>query len=208
MPFYGFLPSSDPLYRHTMQFAVSPSNLIYQPKVHAISWSSAPLSPLEKRVPSTAPGYLKGAAAADRTKPWFDPGGALAEIRWVTDADGSVWWWSYGGDAKNAEYGEVVRGVPGKAGWFSGAYSVLFPEHFLGLRYDAPRRLLKLNPSPALGNFHWQDAPFGSARFDFAGVVESGRMRVTVHNRNAYPVSVEAASGSRVRVDPGASATF
>ncbi len=120
MTYYGFLPASDVRYRKTMEFAISEANLIYQPKVKAISWSSAPVSPLDTRVPATAPGYLKALAAT----------GSFEEIRHVTDADGSVWWWPYGSSSKNLEYGKVTRGVPGKAGWFSGAFSALVEAQF------------------------------------------------------------------------------
>jgi hypothetical protein len=208
MPFYGFLPASDKLYRATMRFAVSEYNRIYQPKVHAISWASAPVSPLDSRVPSTAPGYLKGAMAADPAKPWFEEGGVLAEIRRITDADGSVWWWSYGGNAKNLEYGKVVRGVPGKSGWFSGAYSVLFQKCFLGLSYDAPRRTLEVAPDAALGSFQWQQVSIGDGRFDVTASNKDGTRRITVRNRNAFPVTVQAGSVKRMQVVSGTSVTF
>lgn len=186
MAFYGFLPADDPLYRKTMQFAVSAQNLIYQPIVRGISWSSAPVSPLENRVPSTAPGYLKGLAATR----------SFEEIRRVTDADGSVWWWPYGSSSKGLEYGKVQRGVPGKAGWFAGAYSALFQSQFAGIEWDVAARVLRLGRGEGVGDLKWSDA-FG--RFEV--VAESGVWKVK--NGNSFPVTV--ARGQR-RVQAGAGA--
>ena len=61
-------------------------------KLHAITWFG---------VPSTAPGYLKGICAGTSSADLFGEHGYLKEVRKVTDADGSIWWWSYGvGDRK------------------------------------------------------------------------------------------------------------
>ncbi len=182
MAFYGFLPADDARYRKTMQFAISQANLIYQPKVRAISWASEPVSPLEKRVPSTAPGYLKGLAAT----------GSFDEIRRVADADGSVWWWSYGGPSSAPEYGNVVRGVPGKSGWFAGAYSALFEARFAGVDYDAAARVLRVDP---VESFTWSGAPGG---FD----VSVAKGRVTVKNNHGFAVTLVHGE-KRVRVAPG-----
>ena len=46
---------------------MTPYNLNYQSKVHAIIWWDE-ISPLDEHVPSTAPGYMKGLCyGADRT---------------------------------------------------------------------------------------------------------------------------------------------
>ena len=191
MPYYRFLDRDDPRYRNTMRFAVSSHNLIYQPLSHSISWSSAPVSPLSERVPSTAPGYLKGLAAADPA--------AEMEIRRVTDADGSVWWWSYGSSPKGLEYGRVQRGVPGKSGWFAGAYSVLFQSNMLGISYDAPSHLLRVNPTAGLSDFEWLNAPLGTGRFD----VSSSGGKITVRNLNKVPVDALRIDGPVTRIPPG-----
>jgi hypothetical protein len=152
MPYYGLTTYDDPTYVHTMTFAVSPHNRIYDPAVHAITWAGEPIGPLEKRVPSTAPGYNKGLCGPDDLA-W------MTEVRRVTDADGSVWWWSYGGSrGKNFGYGRVVRGVPGKAGWFAGVYAAVFASRWLGVSWDAPRR--EFGFAPRLDDLRWQGGRF------------------------------------------------
>jgi len=122
MPLYGFLPWDDPVYLNYMRFSVSEYNTIYRPQIHAISWYDTP---------STAPGYMKGVCAGTDKASLFGEHGYITEIRRVTDADGSIWWWVYGWGEHGVTppYGQVVRGNPGgfgKSGWFSGIFSTVF----------------------------------------------------------------------------------
>jgi hypothetical protein len=198
MPFYGFLPYDNPTFRNTMRFSVSTHNLIYQPKVHAITWADKPVSPLEDRVP-TAPGYNKGLAFADDRESLFGEHGYYTEIRRVTDTDGSVPWWPY----KKPEPGNVRRSYPGKAGWFAGVHSVLFVDRFLGLRYDAPRQTLRFTPHSAIGDFAWTDFPMGRDRFS----VSYRQGVATFKNSAAHPVTFAAGSTAPVQVPAGESTT-
>jgi hypothetical protein len=148
LPYYGLTAWDDPTYLHTMAFSVSPHNLIYDPTVRAITWAGEPIGPLAKRVPSTSPGYNKGLCGPDDLA-W------MTEVRRVTDADGSVWWWSYGGSrGPDLRYGQVVRGVPGKAGWFAGVYSAVFAGRWLGVSWDAPRH--EFGFAPRLDDLRWR----------------------------------------------------
>lgn len=152
MPYYGLTAWDDPTYLRTMAFSVSPHNRIFDPSIHAITWAGEPIGPVDKRVPSTSPGYNKGLCSPDEAV-W------MTEVRRVTDADGSVWWWPYGsGRGEHFAYGQVVRGVPGKAGWFAGVYSAVFGGRWLGLSYDAPKR--ELSFAPRLAGFSWQGGRF------------------------------------------------
>jgi hypothetical protein len=181
-----------------MRFSVSTNNLIYQPKVHAITWAEKPMSPLEDRIP-TAPGYNKGLAFADDRDSLFGEHGYYTEIRRVTDTDGSVPWWPY----KKPEPGNVRRSYPGKSGWFAGVYSVLFVDRFLGLRYDAPRQTLRFTPHSAIGDFAWTDFPMGRDRFS----VSYRQGVATFKNSAAHPVTFAAGTAAPVQVPAGETAT-
>jgi len=169
MPFYGFLPYDDDLYRNYMRFSMSPHNLVYQPKVRAITWSGSPATPLPDRVPSTAPGYMKGIVIGNDAPSLYGQHGYYSEVRRITDADGSIFWWPYGWNSNPPQwdYERPVRmAVPGKSGWFAGVHTALFISRFLGVDYDAPSRTLAFAPSPLLGKrFAWNGFQMGSGRF-------------------------------------------
>lgn len=195
MPFYGLLTEQDPAWKATMAFAASPANRAYREKLRSLAW--------EEHVPSTAPGYNKFLVAAGDVAALFGERGAYTEIRRQADGDGSLWWWPYG--YKLAwEYGKPLRafGNIGKAAWFSGVHSVLFPSRFLGLRWDAPTATLRLNPRSDLGPITWQDLPLGGSwRVDVAITPEG--LRTT--NRSGSPLHVSRGDGTPVDVAPGQS---
>jgi hypothetical protein len=180
MPFYGLLTQDDPTWQATMAFAASPANTKFTANLHAIAWEGSVLA--------TAPGYNKPLAAATGTDALFGEHGAFTELRRQADGDGSLWWWPYGMN-KNPVYGEVQRAFMGigKAAWFSGAYATLFPNRFLGLRWDAPTATLILHPRPELGRITWEDLPLGGSwRVDVATTGSD----LTVRNRSAGALSV------------------
>jgi hypothetical protein len=208
MPFYSFLEATNDLYRNYMHFAISSSNLMYNPPIHAISWGGSLKTPISQRVASTAPGYAKGIAAQDADDPLFGDHGGYTEIRKVTDADGSVWWWSYGGRGVDVSYGRVVRGVPGKAGWFAGVHTAVFLSHFLGISFDAPAAVLNFHPLPALGDqFAWNDFPMGSFRFSVSYERNAAGVRnVTATNHNSRAFRLRTFD-KEIALPPGKSVT-
>jgi len=184
MPFYGFLPYDHEVYRNYMRFSMSPHNQVYQPKVRAITWSGSPATPLADRVPSTAPGYMKSIALGDDADSLFGQNGYYAEVRRITDADGSVFWWPYGWNSNPPkwDYDKPIRqAVPGKAGWFAGVHTAVFISRFLGVDYDAPNRTLKFAPSPLLGKrFAWSGFQMGKDRFSVSYAREGASVRASV----------------------------
>lgn len=205
IPYYGFLPNDDPTYTNYMRFSMSPENTQYTPQTRSINWGT--------QVPSTAPGYNKGLCATADADELFGNPGYQSEIRRVTDADGSVWWWpvSLKKQGANIEAGKAddknpsgttgqiePQRNPGKAGWFSGVYAALLRTRFVGIDYDAPTRVLTWQPLPALGDFEWQEVPFGNERFSVKLTTTGGTRTATVTNPSDKPVTV------RLRL-PGAS---
>ena len=134
-------------------------------------------------MPSTAPGYVKGICATSDFEKLFGKTGYFNEIRRVTDADGSVWWWSYGGNA-NGAYGDVERGVPGKAGWFSGSYTSVFVNRFFGISYDAVNEKFSFAPLSAIGDLSWNDFPIGNQRFSVSCKYDKGKVTANFQNPN------------------------
>lgn len=196
IPFYGFLPNDDPIYANYMRFSMSPENKQYTPQTRSINWGT--------QVPSTAPGYNKGLCASVDKNDLFGPQGYHSEIRRVTDADGSLWWWpvSLKKEGANIELGKAddksaaqdgkiePQRNPGKAGWFSGVYSALFRTRLTGIEYDAPSRILTWQPLPALGDFEWQGIRFGNERFSVKLATNGNERTATVENHSEKPVRV------------------
>jgi hypothetical protein len=192
MPFYGFLSYDDSTYLHYMHFSMTTYNQLYQPKAHAITWASSPTQPpLDQRIPSTAPGYMKGLCDGTDRSSLFGEHGYFSEVRKITDADGSVWWWSYG-STPEWKYGNPVRGIPGKSGWFAGVHSAVFLSRFLGLSYDAPKRTLRFAPFSPSSDFSWTDFPMGSDRFSLNYEKTAAAVRTTLKNQSSHSVRVEA----------------
>jgi len=203
MPFYGFLDAAKETYRNYMGFAMSPSNLMFNPLVHAISWGGSIHSTPAERVASTAPGYVKGIARGNDADSLFSEHGGYSEIRKVTDADGSVWWWSYGNRGVEVTYGHPVRGVPGKAAWFAGVHTAVFFSHFLGISFDAPAGVLEFRPSPALGEkFSWREFALGNYRFSLSYDRSAGQISVTATNHNSKPFRLRT-FGNETMFPPG-----
>ncbi|HYK88861.1 MAG TPA: hypothetical protein VE398_08830 [Acidobacteriota bacterium] len=195
MPFYGFLPYDNDTYLHYMHFSMSPQNEAYQPKVRAITWSSSPAIPLADRVPSTAPGYMKGIALGNDLESLFGEHGYYTEVRRVTDADGSVFWWPFGwySNPPQWNYDRPIRlSIPGKAGWFAGVHTAVFISRYLGLSYDAPKRTLTFAPSPLLGNrFRWSGFALGNNRFSVSYEREASTVRVSARSEGGRAFRLE-----------------
>jgi hypothetical protein len=181
MPFYGFLSWDDPVYLNYMRFSVSEYNKIYSPQLHAITWFD---------VPSTAPGYLKGLCSSTDKSSLMGEHGSMTEIRRVTDADGSIWWWAYGWGEKGFKppYGKVVRGNPGgfgKAGYFSGIYSAVYIARQLGIQCNYISRTFCFEPLHASASFSWSDLSLGGNKFSLDYQCEAQHVKVKIENRNA-----------------------
>lgn len=194
MPFYGFLQYDNPAYLNYMHFSMTEHNRLYHPGARAITWDGSPETPLDKRVVSTAPGYMKGIAFGATNSMLFGDPGYYTEVRKVTDADGSVWWWPYGDSTATPgfRYGKVIRGVPGKSGWFAGVHTAVFLSRFLGISYDAPSVTLRFAPFFPSGDFSWTDFPAGNDRFSLSYHTSKGAVHVTLTNLNPHPASLEA----------------
>jgi hypothetical protein len=196
MPFYGFLPCDNELYLHYMRFSMSEFNQAYQPLVRAITWAGSPATPLADRVPATAPGYMKGIALGNDVNELFGEHGYYSEVRRVTDADGSVFWWPYGWNSNPPawDYDHPVRlSIPGKAGWFAGVHSAVFMSRYLGVDYDAPKAKLRFMPSPLLGNcFQWSGFPLGNDRFSVSYERKGTTVRVSAVCESGKSMDLEA----------------
>jgi hypothetical protein len=118
--------------------------------------------------------------------------GFFTTLQKVTDADGSVWWWSYG-SGKNTKP-RLVRAYMdiGKASWAAGVNAILIPSRFLGVSYDAPRREFCFAPLAAMGNFSWRDFPIGNDRFGVSYETGSSGIHATFENLNDHLVTIEA----------------
>lgn len=183
MPFYGFLPWDNPTYLNYMKFSMSEHNRLYQPDLHAITWFG---------VQSTAPGYLKGICAGTDMESLFGIHGYLTEIRKVTDADGSVWWWNYGWPSESIpDYGQVVRGVPGKSGWFSGIYASIFISRQLGLTFQAKSSSLKFTPFMLPGGISWNNFNLAGKRYSIDYHFDQNNVEVNLININPERLRME-----------------
>ncbi len=178
---FGLVRFDDPLYLSTMHFAMNRANPNYATKLYGLAWGKAS---------TTSPGYNKAMAGDTDEASLFSDHGGLNEYRKMIDADGSVWWWSYGYSGDAAVYGRLTRAAVGigKAGWTEGVFSTLFFHKFLGVRYNAPLSTLYWSPLPALGDFTWNDFPQGTDRFS---VAREGAT-YTVENPNGHSVQVVA----------------
>ena len=138
---------------------------------------------------------MKGIALGSTPEALFGEHGYYTEVRRVTDADGSVFWWPYGWNSNPPkwDYDRPVRmAVPGKSGWFAGVHTALFISRYLGVSYDAPRRVLAFAPSPLLGDrFRWSDFPTGNDQLHRE--LRTGRQRrqgdglgIEAHGRPAW----------------------
>ncbi|MCX6328103.1 MAG: hypothetical protein NTZ85_01130 [Bacteroidia bacterium] len=187
MPLYGFLSWDDPVYLNYMKFSVSEYNTIYRPKIYAISWYDTP---------STAPGYMKGVCAGTDKSSLFGEHGSITEIRKVTDADGSIWWWVYGWGERSVTppYGKVVRGNPGgfgKSGWFSGIYSTVFITRQLGLSYDRAKNTMHFAPIMPSSGFEWNDISLDDSKYSINYKFDSQSVTVNLKNTNPVILSTE-----------------
>lgn len=179
-PFYGLMTFDDPLYLSTMRFAMSAENPNYRTEFHGLAWRAAS---------TTSPGCNKALGAwADKEGLWGEHG-AFTEIRRITEADGSLWWWTYGFRGKPV-YGQPTRAVMGigKAAWTAGVFTTLFPSKFLGIHYDAPQQKFRWSPLAVTGDFSWQDFPIGHDRFS----VSWSKGTATFKNSSSHPVKLEA----------------
>jgi hypothetical protein len=196
IPFYGFLPCDNDIYLHYMRFSMSEHNQAYQPLVRAITWAGSPATPLTDRVPATAPGYMKGIALGNDGNELFGEHGYYSEVRCVTDADGSVFWWPFGWNSNPPvwDYDHPVRrSIPGKAGWFAGVHSMVFMSRFLGVDYNAPEGKLRFTPSPLLGNrFQWSGFPLGNDRFSVSYERNGTTVRVSAVCESGKSMDLEA----------------
>ncbi|RCX23650.1 hypothetical protein DFP94_1011252 [Fontibacillus phaseoli] len=180
MPLYGYASYDDTAYRHYMQFSLSPANPTYNPESRGIQWG--------EHAACTFPGYMSGMGMLTDFASMSGTDGYLTEIRKLTDADGSLWWWPY---LNGASYGDVVRHHNcGKCGWASGVFSGLFTSRILGIAYDAPARQLSFRPLRAAGSFAWEGARLGSGVFNLSFRREDCIVEAVAANFGAKLVTV------------------
>lgn len=180
MPVYGYASYDDPVYRHYMQFSLSPHNPTYNPESKGIQWGD--------HAACTFPGYMSGLGMIKDFDSLSGPEGYFTEVRKLTDVDGSLWWWPY---LNGARYGDVVRHHNcGKCGWASGVYSALFVSQILGVVYDAPAKLLSFRPLQAAGSFTWEGLRLGSGLFDLTLHQKENVLEAIVTNYSNQTVSI------------------
>lgn len=185
MPVYGYLDYDDPKYKNYTRFALTEHNLSYSSESRGIKW---PDFEGEVATDATFPGYITGFASITSEEEMNGKQGYFTLIRQLTDMDGSIWWWPY---PKNSEYGKVQRGQPGKSGWASGVFAVLFISEFLGIKYDAPQRKLQFRPFSPSSSFTWRYLRVGGARFDVSYQREEKKVLISIKNLNKFSVLTE-----------------
>ncbi|MET3545675.1 hypothetical protein ABID47_002286 [Paenibacillus favisporus] len=180
MPVYGYASYDDPVYRHFMQFSLSPYNPTYNPESKGIQWGD--------HAACTFPGYMSGLGMIKDFDSLSGPEGYFTEVRKLTDVDGSLWWWPY---LNGARYGDVIRHHNcGKCGWASGVYSALFVSQILGIVYDAPAKQLSFRPLQAAGSFTWEGLRLGSGLFDLTLHQKENVLEAIVTNYSIQPVNI------------------
>lgn len=186
MPFYEYLDFDHVAYKNYTRFALTEHNLAYSPITRGISWGEIP-DRLD--VKATFPGYITCFANSVDRESMIGETGAMTEIRKLTDVDGSLWWWPYAG--VDPEYGKPARmNVAGKCGWASGVFVGLFINQILGLKYDAPRKLLSFRPFSPSSSFSWEDFRLGSGHFSVAYSLHPDGVKASILNHNDYDIQV------------------
>ncbi|GGG13061.1 glycoside hydrolase [Paenibacillus albidus] len=172
MPLYGYTPYDNETYRHYMQFSLSPHNPTYNPESRGIQWGD--------HSACTFPGYMSGMGMITDAASMSGEDGYFTQIRKLTDADGSLWWWPYN---NGALYGDVVRhNNCGKCGWASGVFAGLFVSQILGLTYNASARQLTFRPLSPTSSFNWEHVRLGSGNFSVAYRKTEGSVEASIMN--------------------------
>lgn len=206
MPLYGYTPYDNETYRHYMQFSLSPHNPTYNPESRGIQWGD--------HSACTFPGYMSGMGMITDAASMSGEDGYFTEIRKLTDADGSLWWWPYN---NGALYGDVVRhNNCGKCGWASGVFGGLFVSQILGLTYDAPVRKLTFRPLSPTSSFTWEQVKLGSGCFTVTYRKTNDAVEASVMNHGAEAVTAAVElqnekTGKLIfteTIEPGTTKTF
>jgi len=193
MPFYGYLPYDNPLYKNYTRFAASRHNVAYNPETRGIIWETygenAGVKTVGPRVAdATFPGYITALANVVHRESMVGTDGYMTEIRRLTDLDGSLWWWPY---EKGARRGEVSARKFTESGWATGVFVSLFVSDFLGLRYDAPAKTITFRPFSPSSDFEWRDVRLGSGRFDAVVRRKPDAVMAELANHNSYAVTAD-----------------
>jgi len=179
MPFYGFAPYDNKIYKNYTRFALSEYNIMYRPISKGIVWDAM--------TDSTFPGYITGFANVIDKETMNGENGYFAQIKKLTDIDGSIWWWPYPYDAKHPSEG--CQRYPGKCGWASGVFVSLFISEILGLKYDAPTKSLIFRPFSPSSDFEWKDFHLGEGYFSVSLRRGGAKTEISITNQNSYDVN-------------------
>lgn len=164
MPLYGYTSYDEPTYGNYMRFSLSTANPTYNAESRGIQWGD--------HSACTFPGYMSGMGMITDAGSMSGEDGYFTQIRKLTDADGSLWWWPY---KNGAAYGDVVRhNTCGKCGWASGVFTGLFISEILGLAYNAPAKQLSFRPFSPTSSFSWDRVRLGSQTFSVSYRTEDG----------------------------------
>lgn len=179
MPLYGYTTYRNPTYHNYMRFSLSPANPTYNPESRGIQWGD--------HSACTFPGYMSGMGMISDAASMSGDAGYFTEIRRLTDADGSLWWWPYN---NGAPYGDVVRhNTCGKCGWASGVFAGMFVSQILGLTYDAPAKCLHFRPFSPTSSFDWDCFTLGSQTFSVSYRKNDLAINTAVSNLGSHVVT-------------------
>lgn len=179
MPFYGYNDYYDATYNNYMRFSLSTHNPTYNPESRGIQWGD--------HSACTFPGYMSGMGMISDAASLSGEDGYFTQIRKLTDADGSLWWWPYN---NGAPYGDVVRhNTCGKCGWASGVFASMFVSQIIGLSYDAPNRQLTFRPFSPGSSFSWDQARLGGGTFSVSYRSGEQAVEASVTNYGAQAIT-------------------
>ncbi|OMF30767.1 hypothetical protein BK133_16655 [Paenibacillus sp. FSL H8-0548] len=179
MPLYGYTSYVNPTYSNYMRFSLSTSNPTYNPESRGIQWGD--------HSACTFPGYMSGMGMITNADSMSGEDGYFTQIRKLTDADGSLWWWPYN---NGSPYGDVVRhNTCGKCGWASGVFAGMFVSEILGLAYDAPAKQLSFRPFSPTSPFVWDRFKLGSQTFSVSYRKEEGMTEAVVTSYGPHAIT-------------------